>query len=107
MRTRAWQTGFFLQLFFCIETLGWSQAAPLSYTAKCAVCHGSTGAADTATAQRFSVLAFTDPIVVAKSDSVLIGIIENGSGKMPAYKGKLTDQEINTLIEYIRQVQAQ
>jgi mono/diheme cytochrome c family protein len=105
MKTRVWRLGFFSVLFFCIEGMSWAQTATISYKTKCEVCHGATGLADTALAKRLNVLSFTDPTVVAKSDSALVGIIENGSGKMPAFTGKLTDQEISTLIQYIRQVQ--
>jgi mono/diheme cytochrome c family protein len=90
---------------FALSHVGKAQTQNISYKAKCEVCHGSTGLADTPTAKRMMVLPFTDPTIVAKSDSDIIGMIENGSGKMPAYKGKLTDQEINGYIQFMRQVQ--
>ncbi len=36
------------------------------------------------------------------SDADLTGAITNGKGKMPAYKGKLTDAQIKDLVAYIR-----
>ena len=36
------------------------------------------------------------------SDADLTGAITNGKGKMPAYKGKLTDAQISDLVSYIR-----
>jgi len=36
------------------------------------------------------------------SDADLTAAITNGKGKMPAYKGKLTDAQISDLVSYIR-----
>ena len=36
------------------------------------------------------------------SDADLTAAITNGKGKMPAYKGKLTDAQIKDLVSYIR-----
>jgi mono/diheme cytochrome c family protein len=36
------------------------------------------------------------------SDSDLTGAITNGKGKMPAFKGKLTDAQIKDMVTYIR-----
>ena len=95
-------------LLFCIVPFASSQVATsISYKAKCEMCHGTSGLADTPQAKQLKVLSFSDPIVVADSDSTLVGIITNGSGKMPAYKGKLSDAEINSFIQFIRKVQNQ
>jgi mono/diheme cytochrome c family protein len=40
--------------------------------------------------------------VQKQSDADLTAITENGKGKMPAYKGKLTDDQIKQLVGYIR-----
>ena len=41
--------------------------------------------------------------VQKKSDADLNGVITNGMGKtMPAYKGKLTDDQIKQLVGFIR-----
>ncbi len=40
--------------------------------------------------------------VQAMSDADLNAAITNGKGKMPAYKGKLTDAQISGLVKYIR-----
>ena len=77
----------------------------LSYQAKCAVCHGSTGHGDTSTGVQLHVTSFADPSVLAMSDTILQGLIVNGSEKMPAYKGKLPDAEVTNLIQYIHKLQ--
>ncbi len=40
--------------------------------------------------------------VQGMSDSDLTGAITNGKGKMPAFKGKLTDAQIKEMVGYIR-----
>lgn len=77
----------------------------LSYQAKCAVCHGLTGLGDTSPGKQFNMKPFTDPSVLAMTDLNLQDIIVNGSGKMPAYKGKLPDAEVTNLIQYIHKLQ--
>lgn len=77
----------------------------LSYRTKCAVCHGLTGLGDTSAGKRFNVTSFKDPAVLALSDATLGHLIVNGSGKMPAYKGKLPDAEVTSLIQYIHTLQ--
>ena len=40
--------------------------------------------------------------VQGMSDADLTGAITNGKGKMPGFKGKLTDAQIKDLVGYIR-----
>ena len=40
--------------------------------------------------------------VAKESDSLLFDITKNGKNKMPAYNGKLTDDQIKDLVKYIR-----
>jgi cytochrome c551 len=40
--------------------------------------------------------------VQGKSDADLNTIITKGSGKMPAYSGKISDADISGLVKYIR-----
>ena len=77
----------------------------LSYTIKCEVCHGATGLGDTSPGKQFNVKPFTDPTVLAMSDTAIQDLIVNGSGKMPAYRGKLADAEVTSLIQYIHKLQ--
>ncbi len=45
---------------------------------------------------------FSDPSIQGMSDADLAAAITNGKGKMPAYKGKLTDAQISGLAAYIK-----
>lgn len=72
-----------------------------TYKSKCQMCHGATGAGDTPAGKAMKVKSFSDPEVAKMSDAALLGITKNGSGKMPAYKDKLTDAQIKDVIAYI------
>ena len=76
-----------------------------TYKAKCAMCHGADGLAATPMAKNLKVLSFKDPAMVKASDAQFIASTTTGKGKMPAYKGKLTDPQIKDVITYIRTLQ--
>jgi mono/diheme cytochrome c family protein len=76
-----------------------------TYKAKCATCHGADGLAATPMGKAMKVLSFKDPTMVKASDAQFIASTTNGKGKMPAYKGKLTDAQITDVIKYIRTLQ--
>ncbi len=94
-----------LVLSFARPSYAQTPAGSSSYKAKCQMCHGTTGLGDTPAGKAMSVPSFTDPKVTAMSDATLLAVIKNGSGKMPAYQGKLADDEINSLLQYIHSLQ--
>ena len=61
---------------------------------KCKACHGADGKGNAA----MKAPAFD----AAKSEADLVKIIEAGRGKMPSYKGKLTDAEIAEVAKHIK-----
>jgi mono/diheme cytochrome c family protein len=77
-----------------------------TYAAKCVSCHGKDGKGNPAMAKAFKVepekLNLTSDATQSKTDGDLIKITTDGSGKMPAYKGKLSDAEIKDQVAYIR-----
>ncbi|MGD0737452.1 MAG: c-type cytochrome [Terracidiphilus sp.] len=76
-----------------------------TFKAKCAMCHGTDGLANTPTAKNFKVLSFKDPAQVKLTDAEIIASTTNGKGKMPAYKDKLTDAQIKDVTAFIRTLQ--
>ena len=73
-----------------------------TYKAKCAMCHGADGLAATPMGKSMKILSIKDPAMAGAPDARLIASTENGKGKMPAYKGKLTDAQIKDVIAYMR-----
>jgi mono/diheme cytochrome c family protein len=76
--------------------------AAADYKAKCATCHGPDGKGDTAMGKTMKVKDLGSPEVQSQSDADLATIIEKGKKPMPAYEGKLTKEQIDGLVKYIR-----
>jgi mono/diheme cytochrome c family protein len=71
------------------------------YKSKCQVCHGADGKGSPA-GQKMGVKDFHSPEVAKMSDQEMFDITKNGKDKMPKYGGKLTDDQIKSLVTYIR-----
>jgi len=92
---RATLAVFALALIF--STYSFADAAG-DYKAKCAVCHGANGEGKAAMKTR----DFASPDVQKQSDAELTEIITKGKGKMPAYDGKLSKDQIGDLVKWVR-----
>ena len=83
--------------------VGFAQyAGEATYKAKCQSCHGAEGTPNPGIAKAMGVKPASDPTVKADSEAQMITITTDGKGKMPAYKGKLTDAEIKDAVDYFR-----
>ena len=72
---------------------------------KCAMCHGADGLGTTPAGKALKAASFKDPAIVKAPDAELIAAVKNGKNKMPAYTGKLTDDQIKSAVAYIRTLQ--
>jgi mono/diheme cytochrome c family protein len=72
------------------------------FKAKCAMCHGPDGSGQTAMGKSLKIRALGSAEVQKQTDAELTNIIANGKNKMLAYKGKLTPEEIKTVVGFIR-----
>ena len=72
------------------------------FKSKCAMCHGPDGSASTGMGKSMGLKPLSSPEVQKMSDADLTTLITNGKGKMPAYKGKLTDAEISSVATYVK-----
>ena len=82
-------------------TLAAADGAAL-YKAKCASCHGVNGSGDTAMGKAMKLRDLRSPEVQKQTDADLTKVTADGKGKMPAYKGKLTDAEISAVVAHMR-----
>lgn len=92
---------------FGVSAFSEENAAFYNYEKKCALCHGHQGEGVAALAKmkkvELSDLALNDKATLDKKDSQLFDDIKNGIGKsMPAYKDKLSDDDITALVAYMR-----
>jgi mono/diheme cytochrome c family protein len=67
------------------------------YLKSCAKCHGKT-----AEGRHFGGPSLTSAKTAAASADDLHNIIGNGKGHMPKFAGKLTPEEIDTLVKQIQ-----
>ncbi len=88
---------------FLAGAVGFAQSAgEATYKAKCQSCHGAEGTPNPGIAKAMGVKPASDPSVKADTEAQMITITTDGKGKMPAYKGKLTDAEIKDSVDYFR-----
>jgi mono/diheme cytochrome c family protein len=91
-----------LQLYLLIAfTALWAQSDGLTtnpvYEKNCVKCHGKT-----ATGRHFGGPPLSSDQVATASLNDLRDIITNGKGRMPKYAGKLTPEDINTVVKQIK-----
>jgi cytochrome c6 len=79
-----------------------AQSGAALFKAKCAPCHGPDGKGDTSMGKVLKVRDLSSAEVQKQTNAELTAVIENGKGKMPGYKGKLSGGDIKELVSYIR-----
>jgi len=82
--------------------VSFAQSGEATYKAKCQMCHGATGMADSGAGKAMKVKPVTDPDVKKMGEADMIKATSDGMGKMTAFKGKLSDAEIKGAVEYFR-----
>ena len=101
-------SGLILAICFALfaRTVVFAQTAPADTTTlttnavflkNCAKCHGKT-----ATGRHFGGPSLLSEKTEGMSADDLHSIITNGKGHMPKYAGKLTPEEIGTLVQQIK-----
>jgi mono/diheme cytochrome c family protein len=78
--------------------------AKTTFEARCAKCHGKDGRAKSMHAKHVHARDMTDAAWQGNvSDERLFNSISNGKGKMPAFGKKLSEDQIDALVRYVRQ----
>lgn len=77
-----------------------------TFKSNCALCHGADGSGQTATGKALKVRDLRAPEVQKATDDELFTAISDGKQKMPAFKSKLTADEIHALVGYIRKLKS-
>ncbi len=95
--------------FVLASALGLWLSAPLraddaaaTFKAKCAACHGADATGNTSVGKSLHIRDLTSADVQKQSDAELTAMITSGKGAMPAYKDKLTADQIKGMVAYIR-----
>lgn len=74
------------------------------FASKCAICHGPDGAGKTKMGTTLNIPDLTSAETQKQSDGDLVKTISKGKNKMPAYQNKLTTEQINSLVNQIREL---
>ena len=82
-----------------IPTAVFAQSGADTYKAKCAMCHGPDGKKEM---PAMGVKPLTSPDAQKLTVAEVVTVVTNGKGKMPAYKGKLTDEQIKAVAEFVK-----
>jgi mono/diheme cytochrome c family protein len=72
-----------------------------TYRTKCAVCHGPDGSGSAA-GKSMNVPDLQSPVVQKMTDAQLAQVISDGKGGMPPFKSSLSEDQIHSLVSYIR-----
>jgi mono/diheme cytochrome c family protein len=72
------------------------------YKSKCAMCHGPDGAGKTLMGEKLKIPDLRSAEMQKKTDADLKALIAKGKDKMPAYEAKLSKEQIDKLVVYIR-----
>ena len=92
----------------CISTLAWGQssaeAGAATFKSKCAMCHGSDGSGKTVMGEKLKIRDLHSTEVQSQNDAALAQIVTKGKEKMPAYDGKLTKEQIEQVVAYVREL---
>ena len=72
------------------------------FKGKCAMCHGPDGAGKTIMGEKLKIPDLQSADVQKKSDAELKAVIAKGKDKMPAYEGKLSKEQIDSVVAFIR-----
>jgi mono/diheme cytochrome c family protein len=72
------------------------------YKAKCSACHGANGAGDTMLGKNLKLRSLASAEVQKQSDDDLARITAKGKNKMPSYDRKLSKEQIEDVVKYIR-----
>ena len=89
-----------------VPTVLFADDAAAIYKSKCATCHGADGSGQTAVGKSMHIRDLRSADVQKQTDEQLEKIINDGKGKMPAYKGKVTEGDVDNLVKFIRSLKA-
>lgn len=73
-----------------------------TYKAKCQMCHGPAGVPSAGMAKSMNLKDLGSADVQKQSDAELKTIVEKGKGKMTGFAGKLTPEQIDDVVKYVR-----
>jgi mono/diheme cytochrome c family protein len=78
-----------------------SAASRATFRTKCAMCHGPDGSGS-AVGKSMNVPDLRSQVIQKLPDAQLAQIISDGKGGMPSFRSSLSEDQIHSLVAYIR-----
>jgi cytochrome c6 len=78
-----------------------SATSSATFRTKCAMCHGQDGSGSEV-GKSMNVPDLRSPAVKKLPAAQLAQVIANGKGGMPSFKNSLSEEQIHSLVSYIR-----
>jgi mono/diheme cytochrome c family protein len=97
----------FIGLTFFVVSIAQTSPAPDraadsgTFRTKCAICHGPDGSGS-AVGKSMNVPDLRSPEIQKLPDAQLAQIISEGKGGMPPFKSSLSEDQIHSLVSYLR-----
>lgn len=91
---------FFSVLFACAQSD--ATASKDLFKSRCALCHGDDGKGTTTLGKQMKAMDLNSPKVQIQKNAALKQVISNGKGNMPPFGAVLSDDQINSLLKYVR-----
>jgi cytochrome c6 len=85
-----------------LAPLAFAADGAATYKAKCASCHGADGKGLSPMGKKMNLRDLGSPEVQKQTDKELYDWTADGKGKMPAYKDKLSADELKALVAHMR-----
>jgi cytochrome c6 len=82
-----------------------SAASSATFRTKCVMCHGQDGGGS-AVGKTMNVPDLRSPAAQKLTNTELAQIISDGKGGMPSFKGSLSEDQMHSLVTYIRSLAA-
>ena len=83
---------------------GQAETGEAIYKRNCAGCHGADGSGQTAMGRTFKIGDLRAAEAQKMTDAQLADLIAKGKGKMPAYEKRLSHEQIQSVVGYLREL---
>ena len=83
-----------------------SDSAQTVFKQRCSKCHGEDGRGNTETGKSLKVKNLRSVAVQRLSNKQLASVIKDGKSNMPPFKYVMSDDEINSLVAYVRSLRS-
>ena len=73
------------------------------FRSNCAICHAGDASGNTALGKKYKLRDLKSPEVQKATDAEWFDLISKGKKPMPAFAGRLKDDQIRQIISYLRE----